>query len=41
LTDELYRIGTDVLNQTSHALRDLMLDDDLPVSTELCEDQSR
>jgi nucleotide-binding universal stress UspA family protein len=36
LNDELHRIGTDVLNETSHVLRDLVSDDDLPVSTELC-----
>jgi len=34
--DELHRIGTEVLSETSHTLRDLVLDDHLPVSTELC-----
>ena len=34
--DELHRIGTDVLSETSRALRDLVLDDHVPVSTELC-----
>jgi len=34
--DEPHRIGTDVLSETARALRDLVLDDHLPVSTELC-----
>ena len=33
--DELHRIGTQVLSETSHALKDLVTDD-LHVSTELC-----